>query len=323
MSNSNRSYLIIGLGFIGINILRSLWLEKAKVTVFSKKINPKVKKAVGNDVELIEGDLRDEAKINEVVKGKDVIFALAGRSGQVASLEEPFLDLEVNLNGQLILLEAVKKLNPEARVLFPGSRLEYGRLIYIPVDEDHPLNPLSLYGIHKLTAEKYYLEYNRIFGLRTTVLRITNPYGPHLEQSSANYNIVNFFIDQARSGKDLSIYGKGDQIRDYIYIDDLTRVMLEVTKSNQTIGEVYNVGTGRGVSFKNMAETTAKQFKVGIDYLPWPNQAKQVETGDFIANIDKLKQVLPQHSFHSIQEGLEISYQVWVNKNDIFWSKII
>lgn len=319
----SKNYLIIGLGFIGVNLLRELLIRKEKVTVFSRGFGKGLKESFKHQAEFIDGDIRDQGLIQKVVEGQDIIFALAGRSGQVASLKEPFLDLEVNLQGQLNLLEAVKNFNPDAHLIFPGSRLEYGRPLYLPVDENHPLNPVSLYGIHKLTAEKYHLEYHSIFGIKTTVLRMTNPYGPHLQTSNREYNIVNYFIDNARAGHELTVFGDGGQLRDYIYIQDLVELMLKIANQSEAMGKAVNIGSGKGVSFRQMAETVAHRFGVEVKLLNWPKEIKKVETGDFIADIKLLKSLVGEDvKFTDLTDGIAQTKKLLEENNDIFWSKL-
>lgn len=318
-----KNYLIVGLGFIGINLLRELWLRQEKVTVFSQTLDENLVKLFGNEVTFVKGDIRDANLVKKVVQGQDVIYSLAGRSGQVASLKEPFLDLEVNLHGQLLLLEAVKNLNPKARLVFPGSRLEYGRPLYLPVDEKHPLNPVSLYGIHKLTAEKYYLEYHSIFGLKTTVLRITNPYGAHLKRGGSEYNIVNLFIDKALKGENLPVFGDGGQLRDYIYVQDLVEIMIRLAGNEKAVGQAINVGTGKGVGFGQMAETVANAFGVKTEKIAWPKDAEKVETGDFIAEVSLLKSLVDQNfTFTRLEAGVQKTQELMTEKTDTFWSKL-
>src|SRR3990167_889462 len=137
--NKDRSFLIIGLGFVGLNLLRTLWLKGARVKVYSRDINPLIQNALKADVEFVQGDIRERDKLKKVIKGEKVVFNLAGRSGQISSLKDPYTDIEVNLVGQINTLEAIRELDQETRVIFPGSRLEYGKPIYLPVDEQHPL----------------------------------------------------------------------------------------------------------------------------------------------------------------------------------------
>src|SRR5207248_5607705 len=127
---------------------------------------------------VIAGDLRDLVTMTRAVGGQDLVFNLAGQSGAARSMDDPWTDLDVNLRGNLVLLEALRAANSTAKVVFVGSRLEYGRVGPAPVREDQPTHPRCLHAVHKLAVEQYLQLYRELFGLRFTVARVTNPYGP-------------------------------------------------------------------------------------------------------------------------------------------------
>ena len=185
-----------------------------------------------------------------------MIFNLAGQSGAVRSMEEPLNDLDVNAGGMLTLVEAVRRENPHARVVFTGSRLEYGRVGSDPVAETHDADPLCLHAVHKLVAEQYLRLYERLFGMAYVVARITNPYGPGQPRSRTAYGVVNRLIHLALTGETLSIYGDGRQRRDYIYIDDVVQALLalgEDAANSKAVNRIYNVGTGVGTAIADLS----------------------------------------------------------------------
>jgi UDP-glucose 4-epimerase len=284
-----------GLGFMGFNLVRALQRIDARVRVLSRSWPPlpgNVESTLGG-VTFFHGDIRDPAVVEEAVSGSDVIFHLAGKSGPSASNASPLEDLDVNSRGLLTLLDACRHLSPEAKIVFPSSRLVYGASPHQPTSETAPTSPLSVYGIHKWAAEQYLLLYQRLYGLRVSILRITNPYGPFQRPEQNRYGVVNWFIHQAMHDEPLTVYGEGSQLRDYVHVDDVIEAFLLAGASPEADGNIFNVGSGRGVSFLEMAELVARTARRGsVRHVPWPADAAAVETGDFIADTSLIKEVL-------------------------------
>lgn len=302
---ADRRVLILGgTGFIGVNLARRLVQAGADVTVTSSTDRGLRERIQG--VRSVTWEVRDRDGLRRLVAATDVIFSLVGHSGAVRSIREPWADLEVNCEGQLTLLEAMRTERVEAKVVFPGSRLQFGRVTELPVTESHPMEPLDLYGTHKLTGEKYHVLYHRVHGLRTTVLRITNPYGPGQPADRTDYGFVNWLIQRALGGEPLTIFGDGRQLRDLLYVDDLTDALLAAGASPATDGDVYNIGSGVGVSIAEVAETIVKIVGGGrIEHVPWPPLALAVETGDFVADISKFRKAVGWRPQIELREGLE------------------
>ncbi|HEY1455016.1 MAG TPA: NAD-dependent epimerase/dehydratase family protein [Candidatus Dormibacteraeota bacterium] len=284
-----------GLGFIGFNLVRGLHTSNARLSVLSRSW-PAVPGAVDSSLQRVnffKGDIRDPVLVDEAVAGCDVIFHLAGKSGSVASNASPLDDLDVNSRGILTLLDSCRRVNPKVKVVFPSSRLVYGAGTTMPAQETAPTAPLSVYGIHKRAAEEYLLLYERLHGIRTTVLRITNPYGHFQRPEQNRYGIVNWFIHQAMHDRALPVYGDGTQLRDYVHVSDVVDAMLIAGLSPEADGKIFNVGSGRGVSFVEMAEHIIRAAGRGrIEHIPWPADAAIVETGDFVADTTLIAQTL-------------------------------
>ena len=247
-----------GLGFIGSNLARALVQAGATVTILDALLPP----YGGNrfnvaDIEdqltLVDGNIMDEDLMQQQVAGKDYIFHLAGQVGYLDAKEKPFVDLDFNGRGNLILLEAIKEHASQARVLFSSSRLVYGKIQQLPVGEDHPTEPLSLYGIHKLLAEKYFAYYAHNFDVHGVTVRVPNPYGPRQQVKHARYSIVGWFLRQAMEDKTIQVYGDGSQLRDYIYIDDIVSALLLAILEGEE-GAVYNIGSHEKLSFGDMVD---------------------------------------------------------------------
>jgi nucleoside-diphosphate-sugar epimerase len=244
--------------------------------------------------------------MREAVSGQDVIFNLAGQSGAVRSMEDPWTDLDVNCRGTLVLLEALRTDNPAARLVFVSSRLAYGSGGGDPIDEEHVPDPLCVHAVHKLAAEQYLRLYRRIFGLNVATARLTNPYGPGQPAGRTAYGVVNRMIHLALAGDTLSIYGDGRQRRDYIYIDDAVDALMRMAEAPQSDGRLYNVGSGLGTPLVEMARAIVEIAGGGrIGFVAWPKLAEQIETGDFVADIGRIERELGWSPRVSLADGLQ------------------
>jgi UDP-glucose 4-epimerase len=297
-----------GLGFIGFNLVRALEATGATLAILSHSWPPQTENEEPANARMtfFKGDIRDSAVVDEAVAGRDVIFHLAGKSGPVASNASPLDDLDVNSRGTLTLLDSCRRLNPDVKVVFPSSRLVYGAAPTLPVSEAAPTAPLSIYGIHKLAAEQYLLLFQRLHGLRASILRITNPYGPFQRPEQNRYGIVNWFIHEALHGHTLTVYGGGEQLRDYIHVDDVVDAMLTAGLAPKADGKIFNVGSGRGVSFVDMAEHIIRAAGRGrLEHVDWPAEAALVETGDFVADTSLIAKSLGWKARIPLESGIE------------------
>ncbi|HBE89912.1 MAG: hypothetical protein A3E37_03280 [Candidatus Andersenbacteria bacterium RIFCSPHIGHO2_12_FULL_46_9] len=313
-----------GLGFIGSTLTHRLVEVGARVSILDALLTPyggnKFNiKEIEDRVELVNGNITDEETVTETVRGKDFIFHLAGQVGYLDAKEKPFVDLDFNGRGNLIVLEAVKEQAPGARILFSSSRMVYGKIKEVPVKESHETQPLSLYGIHKLLGEKYYAYYAHNFGVHGMSLRIPNPYGPRQQMKHSKYAIVGWFIRQAMEGKKIQIYGDGNQLRDYIYIDDIVEAMMRLIVAGQD-GEAYNIGSGRGITFTEMVDAVIEAVGQGEkESVPWPEDYEKNETGDYVADTAKIKQVTHWEPGVSLEEGLRRTVAFYRQNKNEYW----
>jgi len=306
---TEKRVLVTGaLGFMGFNLVRALQAANAHLSVLSRSWPPRpgsVESTLGG-VTFFKGDIRDSAVVDEAVAGCDLIFHLAGKSGPVASNASPLDDLDVNSRGMLTLLESCRRVNTSAKIVFPSSRLVYGANAEQPATEAAPTAPLSVYGIHKLAAEQYLLLYQRLHGMRASILRITNPYGPFQRPEQNRYGIVNWFIHEAMHGRPLTVYGQGSQLRDYVHIDDVVEAMLTAGVAPEADGRIFNVGSGRGVSFLEMAGHIIRAAGRGrVQHVDWPPDAALVETGDFVANTSLIAESLGWKARIPLESGID------------------
>jgi len=305
-----------GLGFIGLNVSQRLLELGAIVTVLDNFMPTDVSKPLAEvlgHIKVAIADIRDEEKVERVVRDQEVIFNLAGKSGAADSNKTPLNDLDINCRGHLTVLEACRTFNPKVTIVFPSSRLVYGKPLYLPVDEKHPLAPESIYAAHKLAVENYHLIYGKLYGIKATVLRISNPYGPFQAGEGRAYGIANSFIQAAVSGKPITLFGDGSQRRDYLYIDDLVEVLLRAASMPESRGRIYNIGDGQGTSLLELAEMAVAAAGQGsIVRVPWPEEYRAIETGDYQSDISLARHELGWSPSAEIHEGIKrtiVSYQ--------------
>jgi UDP-glucose 4-epimerase len=307
--DSKKNVLILGgLGFIGRNLYNSLVADQHNVTILADRIYENEGELIdaGTRQNIVTGSILDKAFMENAVKGYDVIFSMAGSSGASDSIRNPYHDLDTNLKGHLNILEACKKNNPRALLIFPSSRLIYGKPEHNPVDENHPIKPESIYAIHKLTTEHYYLLYQRLYEVKCIIFRISNPFGPYQRFGSNNYGILNWFIHKAILHEEIEIYGDGDQKRDFIYIDDLVDLLKLSMSEKKMWGKIFNVGYGQGISIKEVVKIIARQIPgTKTTFKPWPEIDKMIETGDYISDIESLKKETGWQPKVSFEEGIK------------------
>jgi len=313
-----------GLGFIGSNLAQTLVPLGAKVVIVDALLPPyggnKFNlEGIADRIELVDGDIRDADLMEKVIEGADFIFHLAGQVSYLDSKNRPYDDLDFNGRGNLTILEAVKNNAPGARIIFASSRLVYGKILTLPVREDHPTNPLSLYGIHKLLGEKYYNYYAHTFGVHGLSVRIPNPYGPRQQMKHAKYSIVGWFLRQALEGKTIQVYGDGLQERDYLYIDDIVSAFLKLAEHGEA-GEVYNIGTHERVRFGEMVDAVIKAVGSGDKkFVPWPKESEQNETGNYSADTTKLSELTGWKPEVSLRDGLKDMVEYYREHGDKYW----
>lgn len=292
MSLKNKKILVTGgNGFIGSNLVSKLQLLGGMVDIYDL--------SNGNDI-------LDYINLQSFIKKKyHIIYHLSGFSGSAKSSFEKSKSFNINSFATAKLCELITIYSPDTKLIISGSRLEYGVPLYLPVDEEHPTLPNSIYGLTRLIASQIVMSFNKKSKLNATIIRTSNVYGPHPRTKFQGYNVINNFIDLALQNKDLTIYGEGKQIRDYIYIDDLVEAFILSSKQKAN-GQIYNLGYGKGISFNEMIKLICKITGKGkLNYRQWPKESKEVETGDYISDISKIKKDLGFTPKTNFREGIE------------------
>jgi UDP-glucose 4-epimerase len=299
-----------GLGFIGSNLALRLVALDANVVLVDSLI-PDYGGLLFNIRGIEErarvniADVRQQSTMNYLVRDREVIFNLAGQVSHIDSMRDPFTDLEINCRSQLTILEACRRNNPEAKVIFAGTRQVYGRPDYLPVDERHLVHPTDVNGINKAAGEYYHLVYNNAFGVRTASLRLTNVYGPRQLVKHSRQGFIGWFIRQVVEGQEIQIYGDGTQVRDFVYVDDAADAFLRVGATDACNGQVYNVGGTEPIAHLDLARLLIELAGAGrIRMVDWPADKKAIDIGRFYADSRKIEQAVGWKARVSLREGL-------------------
>ena len=250
-------------------------------------------------------DVRDESSINDLVRGQDVIFNLAGQVSHVDSMNDPYTDLEINCRSQLSLLEACRKQNPAVKIVFAGTRQVYGHPDSLPVTEDHLVRPVDVNGINKAAGEYYHLVYNDVFGIRSCSLRLTNVYGPRQLIKHNRQGFIGWFIRLAIEDREIEIFGDGSQIRDFVFVDDAADAFLRAGTSEKCNGGVYNIGGAEPINLRDLSTKLLEVAGTGrVRYVEWPSEKKAIDIGDFYADSSKFTRTVGWRPTIPLVEGL-------------------
>jgi UDP-glucose 4-epimerase len=314
-----------GLGFLGSNLAHTLVDLGAEVLLVDPMLplyggNHFNVAAIAGKVRINIADIRDAGAMNELVKGQEVIFHIGNQTSHVDSMTDPLLDVDINCRGNIIFLEACRQFAPEAKIVYAGTRGQYGRLQYVPVDEQHPSNPTDVYGINKHAGEQYMFTYGRVFGMRVTSLRINNSYGPRGQMKHGKYGILNWFLRLAMDGKTIEVYGDGQQLRDYNYVDDVTDAFLRVAATDRSNGEAFNLGSNEHIKFIDLVRKVVEAAQSGdVKQIPWPEERKAIEIGDYAADVTKIATTLGWQPAVTLDDGLRRTVAFYREYQHYYW----
>jgi UDP-glucose 4-epimerase len=314
-----------GLGFIGSNLALRLVECGAKVTLLDAMIpghggNLFNIKPVESDVTLDFSDVRDEHSLNYIVREKDYIFHLAGQNDHILSLTDPYADIDINIKGSVSLLEACRKHNPKVRLVYTGTRGEYGSVTKLPASEDTPINPKGLYELSSLTAQKVFKIYNDNHGVRSVTLRLTNIYGERAQMHHDRFGVANWFIRLALDGQTIRVFGDGSILRDFVYVGDCVEAILSSACTDEAYGEVLNVGDDRPSSFLELAKTIVDEAGSGAwELAPFSEERAATEPGDFYSDISKIRRMVGWSPSTSLRDGLRLTVDFYRRYKEQYW----
>ena len=300
-----------GLGFIGSNLARHLVTLGADVLLVDSLIpdyggNLFNIEGLENRVRVNIADVRQASTMNYLVRDREIIFNLAGQVSHIDSMRDPATDLDINCRSQLTLLEACRRHNPGAKVVYASTRQIYGRPDHLPVDETQLVRPTDINGINKAAGEQYHLVYNNVFGVRACSLRLTNIYGPRQLIKHNRQGFIGWFIRLALEDQEIQVFGDGSQIRDFVYVDDAADAFLKAGATDSVNGLALNVGGHEHRTHKELVETLLRVAGTGrVRYVDWPEDKKKIDIGSFYSDSTRFREATGWKSEVDIQEGLK------------------
>jgi len=311
-------YLVTGgAGFIGSNIVEELLRRNQKVRILDnfstgKRENiARVKEIFENEnrnnldkLDVVEGDIRSYHIVREAIEGVDFILHQAALPSVPRSVKDPLTSNEVNVVGTLNILNAAKETKVK-RIVYASSSSVYGDLEVLPKTEDMLPKPLSPYAVSKLAGEKYCQVFTSLYGLETIVLRYFNVFGPRQDPNSQYSAVIPKFIKMIKDGKPPTVFGDGEQSRDFTYVRNVVEANLLACKKNteDLSGEVFNAAFGKRITINELVNSINNILETEIQ----PNYADP-RAGDVkhsLSNIGKIRQLLDYEPEIDFNEGLK------------------
>jgi UDP-glucose 4-epimerase len=322
----DRAVLVTGgLGFIGSNLAIALVELGARVTLLDAmredhggnlfNVEP-----IRDRVTINFSDVRDEASLSYLVRNQDYIFHLAGQNDHVLSLMNPFPDIDINIKGSAMLLETCKRVNPAARLIYSGTRGEYGPAAMLPVGEDQPMRPRGIYELSSLTAQQLFQIYHDNHGMRSVTLRLTNIYGERAQMRHSRFGVANWFVRLALDGDTIPVFGDGLLLRDFVYVQDAVDAMLRCAATEAAYGQVFNVGDSHASSFRELAETVVRVAGSGRWRLaPFSPERAAQEPGDFCSDVRKIGRMVGWRPTTRLEDGLARTVSFYRKFREHYW----
>lgn len=314
-----------GLGFIGSNLARQLVELGAQILLVDSLIpdyggNLFNIEGIADHVRVNIADVRDENSMRYLVRDQDYLFNLAGQVSHLDSMKDPYTDLEINCRSQLSILEACRHNNPDIKIVFASTRQIYGKPDYLPVDERHLLHPTDVNGINKMAGECYHIVYNNVYGIRATSLRMTNTYGPRMLVKHNRQTFLGWLIRLAVEDGEIQIFGDGQQLRDFNYVDDVVDALLRAAINDAANGEIFNLGGDQPISLLDLVELLIEICGAGRYKLaPFPPERKAIDIGDYYSNYFKAQHVLGWEPRMPLREGLERTVAFYKKNGKRYW----
>ena len=315
-----------GLGFIGSSLTRQLVTLGAKVTLVDSLI-PEYGGNLFNihdfrdKVSIELADVRDTKAMAALIKKRDFLFNLAGQTSHLDSMTDPLTDLNINAVAQLHILEACRLHNPDVKIVFASTRQIYGRPEYLPVNEKHPTNPVDVNGINKLAGESYHLLYNNIYKIRACALRLTNTYGPGMRVKDARQTFLGVWLRRVIEGEPIQVYGDGRQLRDFNFVTDVVKALLQAAGDAASEGQLFNLGHWEHISLEELAALLVRLNKRGgYELIPFPADHKAIDIGDYYGDFSKIQNALGWSPEVPLENGLAMTLAYYRKHHAHYWN---
>jgi UDP-glucose 4-epimerase len=278
-----------GLGFVGSHLAEEFSKNGHKITILTKSFDKISNLKSQKQIQIEKIDVTNFQKLGDSIdKNKpDLIVHLAGETSHSKSFENPIDDIDSNSKSTLFLLEKIKNMKKKCAFVLGSTFIVVGRPNKLPVTEDTPCNPTTLYGTNRLASEFYCKIYHNVYGINTKIFRITNSFGPR-EQTISKKNAVNYLIHEAFNGKNITIYNEGKIFRDLIYITDVISGIKTIVNKGKP-GELYWISSSKKTWFYQLGNLLEKMTDSKVSYIETPSYTKKVDVGNFVVSNKKLK----------------------------------
>jgi UDP-glucose 4-epimerase len=314
-----------GAGFIGSNLARRLVALDADVTLVDSLIpeyggNLFNLSGIESRVRLNVADVRDEHSMKYLVKSHQIFFNLAGQTSHLDSMTDPYNDLDINCRAQLSMLEACRKENPSIRIVFASTRQIYGAAASLPVDERHPPQPVDVNGINKMAGEWYHMLYSRAYGIPIAALRLTNTYGPGMRVKDARQTFLGVWIRRILKREPIEVWGTGEQLRDFTFVDDAVDAFLRAATSDRSHGKVFNLGGDERISLRELAALLVELAGGGeVRLVPFPTERKVIDIGDYYGDYTQIRETLGWTPKVALRDGLQRTLAFYRSHGARYW----
>ena len=294
-----------GMGFIGSNLIDLLLQEKHNIIVLTKSYSKKKNIShIRDKIKVEKVDITNHRKLSNIIEQykPEMIIHLAGETSHSKSFENPLKDIDSNAKSTLFLLEKIREMQLKCRFILGSTFIVIGKPKKLPVNENSPCNPTTIYGANRLAGEQYCKIYHEVYGIDTISFRITNSFGPR-EQIVAKKNAINFLIHQAYRGEKITIFNEGKFFRDLIYISDVVSAIKIIMKKGKS-GNLYWISSNKKTWFYKLGNMLEKLTNAKIKFVETPRYTKKVDVGNFVVDNSKLRSLGWKPKI-SIEEGIE------------------
>ena len=295
------NYLVTGgAGFIGSHLSETLLTRGHRVRVVDD-FSTGFKRNLREGVEFIQGDLAEPGVARQAVAGMDYVLHQAAIPSVPRSVDRPAESHRANVDATLQVLIAARDAGVK-RVVFAGSSSVYGDQPVLPKNEEMPTNPLSPYALQKLVGEQYGQMFTRLYGLETVTTRYFNVFGPRQDPGSPYSGVISLFIKALAEGSRPTIYGDGEQTRDFTFVADVVDAVIRAAETPGIGGEVFNVATSSRISLNRLLAVLKTIFQSDVE--PIFKDARTGDVRDSLADIRKAERLLGYRPMVSLEEGL-------------------
>lgn len=309
-----------GAGYLATNLIGLLMDADCEVVRLGRSktefIPPSDHRARLED---LVGDVRERAVWERALAKVDIVFHFAAQTSVYVANEDPQADLNNNVLPMLHLLEVCRHQRRQPIVLFAGTVTEAGIPTCLPVDETHDDHPITVYDLHKLMAENYLKYYTGQAVVRGAVLRLANVYGPGPRSSAADRGVLNLMIRRALAGETLTVYGKGEHLRDYVYVEDVANAFIKAAANiDQALGRHFVIGSGSGHTITEALNLVSERAaakngkRALVTHIDPPTPQSPIEARSFIADSTQFTQITGWRPRWSLVEGIDRTIEAFL-----------